>query len=235
MVRKVICALDTTDLGEALQVCDRLKGHVGAVKVGHGLTLAHGLEVIARIRDRGIDRVFLDLKFHDIPNTVALAVRQAAKYGAWMLTVHASGGPAMMAAAAEEAHYYGEEQAPLLVGVCVLTSLDQTALTDHVGVCRTIEEQMVHLSSLAMIADLDGVVSSPREVKAVRAVLNHGVIVTPGIRADGAPTHDQLRTGTAQQALADGADYLVMGRPLMMADDPVSVLTEYGFVAERNG
>lgn len=234
MQRKVICALDTTDLGEALQACDRLKGHVGAVKVGHSLTLGHGLDVVARIQDRGVDRVFLDLKFHDIPNTVALAVREAARYQVWMLTVHISGGPAMMVAAAEEAHFYGEENAPLLMGVSVLTSLDQHNLTDHVGVNRTVEEQMLALSELAIQNELDGVISSPIEAAAIRRRIGHeGIIVCPGIRLDDGPSHDQKRTGTARQALADGADYLVMGRTLMAAPDPEQVLAEFGVIAER--
>ncbi|MBL8048344.1 MAG: orotidine-5'-phosphate decarboxylase [Chthonomonas sp.] len=234
MKRKVICALDTTDLDEALAACDRLKGHVGAVKVGHSLTLGHGLDVVERIRDRGIDRVFLDLKFHDIPNTVALAVREAARHGVWMLTVHISGGPAMMVAAAEEAHFYGEENAPLLMGVSVLTSLDQHNLTDHVGVNRSVEEQMLALSELAIQNELDGVISSPVEAKAIRQRIGHeGIIVCPGIRQEGGAVHDQKRTGTARQALADGADYLVMGRTLMAATEPERILGEFGLLAER--
>ncbi|MCE9559458.1 MAG: orotidine-5'-phosphate decarboxylase [Armatimonadetes bacterium] len=232
MNRKVICALDTTDLNEALDVVKKLRGHVGGVKVGHSLTLGHGLEVVSRIQDAGIDRVFLDLKFHDIPNTVALAVREAARLQVWMLTVHISGGPAMMTAASEEAHYYGEEVAPLLMGVSVLTSLDQHVLTDHLGVCRSITEQMVELSKLGLQCGLDGVISSPMEVKSIRAAIGHGgIIATPGIRLEGGNNHDQVRVGTATQALADGANYLVIGRPLMSSKDIPATLAQMELVS----
>jgi orotidine-5'-phosphate decarboxylase len=229
MNRKIICALDTTDLDEALAAVHRLKSHIKAVKVGHSLTLCHGLDVISRIRDAGIDRVFLDLKFHDIPNTVALAVREAARYGAWMVTLHTTGGPAMMTAAAEEAHFYGEENAPILLGVSVLTSLDEHVLQDHLGVGRSVDEQMVYLSQLATDCGLDGVVCSPLEVAAVRAKIPHeAVIVTPGIRQEGSAVHDQVRVGTANQALADGANYLVIGRHLMSAPDVQVALEHFG-------
>src|SRR5688572_29909245 len=131
MVRKVICALDTSNLDEARSLVRRLAPHVGAFKIGHALTLPHGLEVIKRLQDEGANRIFLDLKFHDIPNSVALAVCEAAKANVWMLTLHISGGPAMLNAAVEEAQSCGEETAPMLVGVSVLTSLDQHVLTDH--------------------------------------------------------------------------------------------------------
>ncbi len=128
--RKIICALDTGNLEEAISITRKLSPYVGAFKIGHALTLPHGLEVVQRLHDEGAERIFLDLKFHDIPNSVALAVREAAKAGVWMLTLHISGGPAMMTAAVEEAKYYGETAAPLLMGVAVLTSLDQHMLTD---------------------------------------------------------------------------------------------------------
>src|SRR5688572_18004868 len=168
MVRKVICALDTGNLDEALQTTKKLSPHVGAFKIGHALTLSHGLDVIKRIQDAGAHRVFLDLKFHDIPNSVALAVCEAAKYNVWMLTLHISGGPAMIEAAVEEARSCGEESAPLLVGVSVLTSLDQHVLTDHLGVGRTLQDQMLYLSKLGIDCGLDGVVCSPQEVSAIR-------------------------------------------------------------------
>lgn len=220
MVRKVICALDTADLGEAVAMTRKLAAHVGAFKVGHALTLPHGLDVLDRLRDAGARRIFLDLKFHDIPNSVALAVREATRRGVWMATLHIAGGPAMMTAAVEESRAEGDETAPMLVGVSVLTSLDQKTLTDHLGVQRTIEEQKAHLSRLAIECGLDGVVCAVPELKAVRAAIGHeGVIVAPGIRLPNQASHDQVRTGDPKQALADGADYLVLGRALTECED----------------
>ncbi len=231
MVRKVICALDTNELDEAVRVVKRLAPHVGAFKVGHGLTLPHGLDVLDRLRDAGASRIFLDLKFHDIPNSVALAVAEAARRGVWMMTMHISGGPAMLAAAVAEARAWSEGQGPLLVGVSVLTSLDQHVLTDHLGVNRSIQEHMVYLSKLAMDIDLDGVVCAAPEVKAIRKEIGHGIIVTPGIRIPNADVQDQVRTGDPTQALEDGADYLVIGRALMNCDDPEEALERMGFEA----
>ena len=228
MIRQVICALDTGNLDEALTTAKKLAPYVGAFKIGHGLTLPHGLDVVDRLRDVGAHRIFLDLKFHDIPNSVALAVREASKRGVWMLTLHINGGPAMMEAAVEEARNFGEE-APHLVGVSVLTSLDQNTLTKHLGVNRTIEDHMVALSRLATDYELDGVVCSPHEVAAIRAVIGHKCIITPGIRMPSGDTHDQQRTGTAMEALRDGADYLVIGRALSHTDDPEAALERLGF------
>ena len=223
--RKIICALDTSDLQDALATVRLLKDHVRAFKIGHALTLPNGLSAIERLREAGAQRVFLDLKFHDIPNSVGLAVREAARHGAWMVTVHIAGGPAMLAAAAAEARAFDDEERPCILGVSVLTSLDQHTLTDHLGVQRSVEEHMVYLSKLAVDCDLDGVVCSPHEVRAVRAAVGpRGVVVTPGIRLSAGDVHDQKRVGDARTALADGADYLVVGRALTKSDDPVSTL-----------
>lgn len=224
--RKIICALDTSDLQEAFKTVRLLKQHVGAFKIGHALTLNHGLSVIDRLREVGAGRIFLDLKFHDIPNSVGLAVREAARRGAWMITVHTAGGPAMMAAAAAEARAFDtEEHRPCILGVSVLTSLDQHTLSDHLGVGRTIEEHMVYLSKLAVDCDLDGVVCSPHEIRAVRAAVGpRGLIVTPGIRLSAGEVHDQKRVGDARTALDDGANYLVVGRALTASEDPVGTL-----------
>ncbi|MBV6458695.1 MAG: Orotidine 5'-phosphate decarboxylase [Fimbriimonadaceae bacterium] len=229
MTRKVICALDTGDLAEALSITKRLAHHVGAFKIGHSLTLQYGLDVIERLKDAGAQRVFLDLKFHDIPNSVALAVREATRRGVWMLTLHIAGGPAMMTAAEEEARGYAEDQPPLLVGVSVLTSLDQHVLTDHLGVQRKLEDHMAYLSRLAIDCGLDGVVCSAQEIKAVRgAISSNGIIVTPGIRPPQGEVHDQKRVGTATQALEDGADYLVIGRALTNCADVEVTLGSLG-------
>ncbi len=228
--RKVICALDTGDLDEALGITKKLAPHVGAFKIGHALTLPYGISVIDRLRDAGAQRVFLDLKFHDIPNSVALAVREAAKRGVWMMTLHISGGAAMLSASVEQARAYAEDEAPLLVGVSVLTSLDQHQLTDHLGVSRTIEEHTVYLSKLALNQGLDGVVCYAQEITAIRSAIGHsGIIVTPGIRLASGDTHDQKRVGDAQRALEDGADYLVIGRALTDAPDPEQALASLGF------
>lgn len=230
MVKKVICALDTGDIEEAIAITKRLSPYVGAFKVGHALTLPNGLAVIDQLRDAGASRVFLDLKFHDIPNSVALAVREASKYGVWMMTVHISGGPAMMVAAVEEARAFGDDVAPILVGVSVLTSLDQHMLTDHLGVNRDLSDHMVKLSQLAIDCGLNGVVCSAQEVASIRrAIGREGVIVTPGIRPPSGEVHDQKRTGTPNQALEDGSDYLVIGRALSDSLDVEATLASLGF------
>ena len=229
MIRKIICALDTHDIEEATRVVKRLAPHVGAFKIGHGLTLPYGLDVLDRLRDAGASRIFLDLKFHDIPNSVAIAVGEAARRGVWMMTLHISGGPAMLAASVAEAREWAEGSGPLLVGVSVLTSLDQHTITDHLGINRSIEDHMVYLSKLAMDVDLDGVVCSPQEVKAIRNAIGHGIIVTPGIRLPDGEVHDQKRVGDALPTLAAGADYLVIGRALSSSPDPEATLAKFGF------
>ncbi len=231
MNRQIICALDTPDLNEAIGVTRRLSPYVGAFKIGHALTLAHGLGVLDTLRDAGASRIFLDLKFHDIPNSVAIAVAEAARRGVWMMTLHISGGPAMLSAAVEAVSEYSENERPLLVGVSVLTSLDEATLTETLAVSRSLEDQMVSLSKLAMQCELDGVVCSAHEIKPLRAAIGpRGVIVTPGIRIAAGDHHDQKRVGDANQALADGADYLVIGRALTGVSDPVATLAGLGLV-----
>lgn len=227
--RRILCALDTGNIEDALGVVRRLSPHVGGFKIGHALTLPYGLEVVSRLQDAGAKRIFLDLKFHDIPNSVALAVREAARRGVWMMTLHISGGPAMLTAAMEEARGSGAAVAPLLVGVSVLTSIDQHTLSEYFQINRSVEELMLGLSKIAMECDLDGVVCSPQEVRVLRRVVGHGIIVTPGIRVTGSEAHDQKRTGTAMQALEDGSDYLVVGRALTDSSDPVETLSKMGF------
>ncbi len=234
--RKVICALDTGNLDEAIGIVHKLRGHVGAFKVGHALTLPHGLDVLKRLQDEGADRIFLDLKFHDIPNSVALAVREAAKSGVWMLTLHISGGPAMMTAAVEEARYFGETGAPLLMGVAVLTSLDQHVLTDYNGVQRSLHDHILALSNVAVDCGLDGVICPAPELKSVRALVGHSaVLVTPGIRLPDGEHHDQRQVGSAVQALEDGADYLVIGRALVNCADIEGALDSFGLASAGNG
>ncbi len=228
--KKIICALDTPDLDEALRVTKRLSKYVGAFKIGHALTLPDGLSVIERLRDAGAQRVFLDLKFHDIPNSVALAVCEAARRGVWMMTLHLSGGPAMIQAAVEEARNCPLGDQPLLIGVSVLTSLDQNALTNQLGVNRTVQDHMVALTQLAMDCEMDGVVCSPHEIPAIRKAVGHGIVVTPGIRLPNSAQDDQRRVGDAVKALRDGADYLVIGRALIQSSNVEETLSQFGLV-----
>ncbi len=225
MTRHILCALDTGSLDEAVSITKKLSPHIGGFKVGHGLTLNHGLDVISRLQDAGAQRIFVDLKFHDIPNVVALAVREAGRRGAWMVTMHVTGGRAMMTAAAEEAAMFPAESRPILMGVAVLTSLDQTMLNE-VGIPRPLDEQVLELGKLAMQSELDGMICSPHEVASLRTTLGHGaVLVTPGIKMPNlANNPDQQRSGDAKTALADGADYVVVGRALTSAPDPIAAL-----------
>lgn len=226
MIHNVICAIDTSDLDVALAHVRRLSPSIKCFKIGHGLTLAHGLDVIDRIKEAGACRIFLDLKFHDIPNSVAVAVKEATKRGVWMMTVHLAGGPAMLMAAMEEAKSRGED-APLVVGVSVLTSIDQEMLNRDLGVPRTIEDHMVSLSQMGMDCGIDGVVCSAHEVTRMRHELGReAVLVTPGIRLGGHDHHDQKRVGDAKQALEDGANYLVVGRALTAGDDVAQALEQ---------
>lgn len=230
---KVLCSLDTSNLKEARELVRKLSPYVGGFKIGHALTLPHGLDVVRELQDSGANRVFLDLKFHDIPNVIGLAVREACKAQVWMLTMHLSGGPAMIAAAVEEASSFGDEYAPLLMGVSVLTSLDQHILSDHLGIARSLSDQMAYLSQLGVELGLDGVISSPAEVAHLRQVLgSRAIIVAPGIRAQDAERDDQMRVGTAVETLERGADYLVIGRALTTTSDPVATLHEFGLLTD---
>ncbi len=210
---QIICALDTSDLDSATKTVQKLSPYIKRFKIGHSLVLAHSLSVVARLQDAGAEKIFLDLKFHDIPNTVAAAVEEASKYGVWMATLHTTGGPDMMRAAAEV------HDRPLLIGVSVLTSLDEANLA-HVGVSRTVEDQMERMSAMAVKYGFDGVISSPLEIKLLRAHLgDKPLIITPGIRLAGGEVHDQKRFATPQQAIADGASFLVIGRAISEAED----------------
>ena len=222
-MNRILVALDVDSRAKALALADTLRGTVAGYKIGKQLFTAEGPEVVRALTARG-DRVFLDLKFHDIPNTVAGAVRSAMATGAWMVNVHASGGSAMMRAAAQAAHDTAAKTGaarPLVIGVTVLTSMDEAALAE-VGTTRPVMEQVVHLAGLAKAAGLDGVVASPQEIAAIRTSCGPDFhIVTPGIRPAGqAGTDDQARTLTPRQAVAAGATYLVIGRPITAAADP---------------
>jgi orotidine-5'-phosphate decarboxylase len=212
--------VDRPEDGEAL--LDRLAGVVGGCKIGSQLFTAAGPVVVERALKRGF-RVFLDLKYHDIPNTVAGAVREATRLGVFMLNVHASGGAAMMRAAAEAAAKAAKEFAlprPTVLGVTVLTSLARRTLETEVGVPGTVEAHVLRLAERAREAGLDGCVASAREIPPLRLALGRRwVIVTPGIRP-AERNDDQARTATPAAAIRAGADYLVVGRPIIAASDP---------------
>jgi orotidine-5'-phosphate decarboxylase len=219
----ILVALDVESAARAVELADVLRGSVGGFKIGKQLFTAAGPAMVRELTSRG-DRVFLDLKFHDIPNTVAGAVQSAVATGAWMVNVHASGGRAMMKAAAESARNTAEklgQPRPLVIAVTVLTSMDDAALKE-VGVGRTMIEQVVQLATLAQESGLDGVVASPQEVQAIRRACGADFqIVTPGIRpADQQGKDDQARTLTPAEAMSAGSSYLVIGRPITAAPNP---------------
>jgi orotidine-5'-phosphate decarboxylase len=219
----ILVALDVESAAKAVELADVLRGSVGGFKIGKQLFTAAGPAMVRELTSRG-DRVFLDLKFHDIPNTVAGAVQSAVATGAWMVNVHALGGGAMMKAAGESARKTAEklgQSRPLVIAVTVLTSMDDAALKE-IGVGRTMIEQVVHLAKLAQDSGLDGVVASPQEVPAIRKACGADFqIVTPGIRpADQQGKDDQARTLTPAEAMSAGSSYLVIGRPITAAPNP---------------
>ncbi|ROQ27417.1 orotidine-5'-phosphate decarboxylase [Gallaecimonas pentaromativorans] len=221
--KPVVVALDFDDKAKALALVDQLDPQQCRLKVGKEMFTLFGPDWVKTLVDKGFD-VFLDLKFHDIPNTVAKAVAAAAELGVWMVNVHASGGRRMMEAAKAALAPYGDK-APLLIAVTVLTSMTDEELQE-LGVSATsAEEQVLLLASLTQAAGLDGVVCSAKEAPQLKATLGQDFkLVTPGIRPAGSDAGDQRRVLTPKEALAAGSDYLVIGRPITQADDPMAVL-----------
>jgi orotidine-5'-phosphate decarboxylase len=221
---QLLVALDVDSGGRAIELATELRDLAGGFKVGSRLFTAEGPDLVRRLVNTGAN-VFLDLKFHDIPNTVAQAVEAAVTTGVWMLNVHASGGVPMMQAAARAAADRAAREGrrkPIVIGVTVLTSMDEGTLKT-VGVQRPLLEQVVTLARMAKDAGLDGVVASPQETAAIRAACGPGFsIVTPGIRgaSAGDAKNDQSRTMGPAEAIQAGASYIVVGRPIIAATDP---------------
>ena len=216
LLNPIICAVDASDPDEATTIANEVRPHVGAVKLGLEFFTANGAAGVAYITRLGVP-VFLDLKFHDIPNTVAKAIAATASMNMFMMTVHTSGGQAMLKAAIDAsdrvAQMTGKER-PLVIGVTVLTSLDQDDIA-MLGYRDSLQDQVLRLADLAQSAGLDGVVCSPFEIAPIRKACGKDLkLIVPGIRPEGAPADDQKRTLTAKEALKRGADYLVIGRPI---------------------
>ena len=221
---KVIVALDYNQESDALKFVDSVDPSLCRLKVGKEMFTYFGPAFVKKLIERRFE-VFLDLKFHDIPNTVASAVRAAAELGVWMVNVHASGGAKMMTAASEILEPYGSD-APLLTAVTVLTSMDQEQLA-AVGIERQVRDQVCLLAQLAGKCGLDGVVCSAQEAPMLRQIMGKNfLLVTPGIRPLNAAVGDQSRVVTPKQAVLNGSSYLVIGRPITRAEDPNEVLRQ---------
>jgi len=224
---RLVVALDVDDASLALGLVDELKASVGMFKVGHQLFTAHGPDIVRKIRERG-SKVFLDLKYHDIPHTVAKASAEAVKLGASIFNVHALGGFDMMRAAAEAARETAGQlgvPVPAVLAVTVLTSMDEQCLRRELKISRSLPRTVRHLAELAERAGLHGVVASPQEIALLRrAIGRQFIILTPGVRPAGSGKDDQKRTMTPGEAVAAGADYIVVGRPVLGAVDRASAV-----------
>jgi orotidine-5'-phosphate decarboxylase len=220
---RIIVALDCDTRQEALRLVSQLCGRVGLFKIGSQLFASEGPDLVRDIIAMR-ERVFLDLKFHDIPNTVVKAALLTQKLGVSMITAHCSGGLKMMTSLMQGLSRFPQSQRPLVLGVTVLTSLECQDLKE-VGLDLPVQDQVIRLAQLAQRAGLDGVVGSPAEVELLRLNLGNSIkIVTPGIRLGGSDRNDQRRIATPAAALKAGADYLVVGRPMTAAADPVATL-----------
>ncbi len=218
---RIIISLDFPEGNQALELCEKLDADSCKLKIGKELFTREGPQLVCKLIDSGFD-IFLDLKYHDIPNTVASACAAAADLGVWMLNVHASGGREMMQAAKEAIDKASHK--PLLIAVTVLTSMSEEDLKG-LGITRTVDEQVSLLASLAKTSGLDGVVCSAKEANRLSNELGKDFcLVTPGIRPASSSKDDQKRVMTPTEAIQAGSHYLVIGRPITRADDPVAVL-----------
>lgn len=219
---KVIVALDFDNKNKALSFVDQLDSSMCRLKVGKEMFTYFGPEFVKSLINRNFD-VFLDLKFHDIPNTVAKACRAAADLGVWMVNVHASGGPVMMERTVEELESFGTDK-PKLIAVTVLTSMDKAQL-NATGIEGEPRDHVLHLATLTKSSGFDGVVCSAQEAEMLKTNLGKDfVLVTPGIRPVGSAAGDQQRIMTPQKAMEVGVDYMVIGRPITQAADPLAAL-----------
>ena len=226
---KIIVALDVATAAEAREIVAELRDAVGAFKIGSQLFTAAGPGLVREFTEAGL-KVFLDLKFYDIPNTVANAAVEAARLGVWMLNVHTLGGSEMMKRTVEEVRTVCEKEKiakPLVIGVTILTSSTDTTLYE-VGINAEVEAEVVRLAKLAADCGLDGVVASPHEAEAVRKVVTmpNFLIITPGIRPLSATKDDQKRVKTVAQAFKDGSDFVVIGRPIVQAENRTEAVRE---------
>lgn len=237
----IVVALDVDTVEQAMSLVERLRGSVGMFKVGKQLFTAAGPDVVYRIIGMG-EKVFLDLKFHDIPNTVAKAGVEAARLGVSIFNLHAMGGSKMMRATVEAVNETAERegiQRPLILGVTVLTSHTQESLNE-VGIERRLEDEVVALARLCNTSGIDGVVASPQEIIPIREAVRDRdfVVLTPGVRPAGTALNDQSRVMTPAEAICAGADFLVVGRPITASDDPVmaaqKILEEIERASARN-
>ncbi len=222
--KPIIVALDYADQSLALDMAKRLDPQQCRVKVGKELFTLAGPAILEKLHELGFE-VFLDLKFHDIPNTTAMAVKAAAQQGVWMVNVHASGGRRMMETTREVLETVTGPK-PLLIAVTVLTSMESADLIE-IGIDLDPQQQVLRLASLAAASGMDGVVCSAQEVSVLRGQINREFkLVTPGIRPAGSDQGDQRRIMTPAEAISAGSDYLVIGRPITRAADPISVLKD---------
>lgn len=224
---RIILALDTSDYEEAMGIVKRFKEHINIFKVGSGLFTSVGPKIIEGINAMS-KKVFLDLKYHDIPETVANSAMAAVELGVFMFNIHTLGGLDMMKKTAQtlvKISLKKNIERPRLLGVTILTSVDQACLRNELGIGQRMTAQVRHLAGLALKAGLDGVVASPLETEIIRSHCGRGfIIATPGIRPSWTPPDDQKRTMTPKEALRKGADYLIIGRAIMSQPDPVSAL-----------
>ncbi len=249
MEKRLIVALDVGSEKDALSLVDALKDEVCLFKVGYQLFMEEGPKVVRELRKRGVE-IFLDLKYHDIPNTVSEAAVRAMRLGVSFFNVHALGGTEMMRRCVEacrEVSIIEDIPVPKILGVTILTHLDQGVVESEIGMTGSVEDNAIRLIRLSLDAGLDGVVSSPEEITGIRKKFGQRpIIITPGVRPSWtswsaeAGRDDQRRTKTPFEAIRDGADYIVVGRPILRSDDPVKAVQkilseiEKG-IAERQG